>query len=148
MISTMCSLLDQVLGDFIYTPTIQTSIAQSNYFRDPFRISDYLSGCSFLPSILDNATKEQGDRLRSLYKLVLIMADRDTMIVPKETAVFGFFADRSYKDIVHASEQPWYHTLKLDALVEEKKLVVESTEGDHLRFSISQLHKWVDNYFL
>jgi hypothetical protein len=132
----------------VYTPAVQSAVAQSNYFRDPFKIKSYKSGCSFLPDILDGANDLHKQRLTSLRKLVLVMAERDTMIYPKETAVFGFCADNSFDRIVPPADQPWYKSLGLGQMLAKGQLAVDTTEGDHLRFSITELYNWIDSYFV
>ena len=144
----LCDLLDLLLGDFVYTPAIQSSIAQSNYFRDPLKISEYLSGSAFLPFFLENPPKEYRDRFVQIKKLVLIMAKRDTMIFPKESEYFGAFQDGGWSKIIPGNEQPWYETLGLKEMDQNKKIVTLTTEGDHLAFSANELYTWLDQFFM
>jgi palmitoyl-protein thioesterase len=144
----LCDLLDYLLGDFVYTPAVQTSVAQSNYYRDPLKIKAYLKGCSFLPDILDHATAQYRSRFTSLKHLALIMAERDTMIFPKESEYFGAFADGGWRKVIPANQQPWYETIGLRELDAAGRISALSTPGDHLRFSQKDLNDWVDKFFM
>jgi len=144
----LCDLLDYLLGDFVYTPAIQSSVAQSNFFRSPLMIHQYLKGCSFLPDILDHSTELYKSRFVTLKHLALVMAERDTMIFPKETAYFGAFADGSWRRVIPAAHQPWYESIGLKELEESGRLTALSTPGDHLRFSQRDLNEWIDRFFL
>jgi len=144
----LCDLLDYLLGDFVYTSAIQTSVAQSNYFRDPFKISQYMKGCLFLPTVLEQAPTAYKDRLVTLKHLVLLMAERDTMIFPKESEYFGAFSDESWELVIPAHLQPWYKTLGLQDLENQGRLVLLTTKGDHLQFSRTELYGWIDQYFI
>lgn len=44
-------------------------------------------------------------------------------------------------------EAPWYSVLGLDVLEKKGRLVLTSTEGDHLQFSDSELLALVQKYF-
>jgi len=141
-------MLDNLLGDFVYTPAVQSAVAQSNYFRDPLRIPQYLKGCTFLPDVLDHSTDLYRSRFTQLKRLALVMAERDTMIFPKESEYFAAFADGGWDRIIPANEQPWYTKVGLKELDQSGRISVLTTAGDHLRFSQTDLNKWIDQFFL
>jgi len=144
----LCDLLDYLLGDFVYTPAVQSSVAQSNYFRDPFKIKEYRKGCTFLPDVLDNAAAAYKARFVQLKRLALVLAQRDTMIFPKESEIFAAFADNSFNTVVLAKGQPWYDSMGLRELDETGRISVLQTDGDHLQFSIEELNLWIDEFFM
>jgi len=141
-----------VLGEFAYSALVQSSLAQANYFRDPLRIPDYLAGCLFLPSVLDDPSDDARERLRSLERLVLVMAERDTMIFPKESEHFAAYTPAASwleaKVVVPPEQCAWYDALGLRSLAARGALVLTSTAGDHLQFSLQELRAWVDEHFL
>lgn len=60
---------------------------------------------------------------------------------------FGYFQDGSLSDVWSVQEAPWYTVLGLDVLEKKGRLVLTSTEGDHLQFSDSELLALVQKYF-
>lgn len=144
----MCTVIDSIVGGVVYSEAVQAGLAQANYFRDQMRLSDYLEHCSFLPEFLDRAQAGDAARLTSLRKLVLVMAQRDTMIIPKESEWFGALQTHSRSIVVPAERQPWYQALGLDVLQASGRLVTATTAGNHLDFSKRELDEWIDSHFL
>lgn len=60
---------------------------------------------------------------------------------------FGYFQDGSLSSVWSVQEAPWYSVLGLDVLEEHGRLVLTSTQGDHLKFSDSELLALVQKYF-
>jgi palmitoyl-protein thioesterase len=143
LLSTLCKLLDVLIGTQVYSTDIQTSLAQANYFRDPFKLDEYSKKCLFLPEYLD-LTKTT---LTSLNRFVLIMAEKDTMIFPKESEYFGAFESNSLTRVIPGNLQPWYESLGLKTLEETGRLITLKTSGNHLEFSRTELYNWIDTYF-
>jgi palmitoyl-protein thioesterase len=67
-----------------------------------------------------------------LEKFVMVKFEKDAMIVPKETAWFGFY--NSDGDIVPLEEQDCYKQdcIGLKTLNDQKKLHFETFAGDHV----------------
>ncbi|KAH9258239.1 hypothetical protein BASA81_003288 [Batrachochytrium salamandrivorans] len=143
----MCTVIDSIVGGVVYSPAVQAGLAQANYFRDQMHLGDYLEHCSFLPEFLDHAMANTA-RLTSLRKLVLIMAQRDTMIIPKESEWFGALQTNSRSIVVPAEHQPWYQTLGLNVLQSSGRLITATTAGNHLDFSKRELDEWIDLHLL
>merc|ERR1712048_401951 len=109
-------------------------------------------GAHFLPYI-NNEVKGKENltytaNFKSLTKLVLVMAEDDTMVHPKESEHFGYFKDGSRKELVAMKDAPWYTEdwFGLKTLDEAKKIDQFSTPGDHLRFKKDFLLTMVKQY--
>lgn len=147
----ICNWFDKFLGYLAYTPFTQKNLAQSNYFRDPNRIKEYLSGCQFLPEVNNEneINAQYKTNFESLDKLVLVKALEDTMIFPKESEWFGFYKDGSGSEILPMNETSWYieNLFGLKTLDKAGKLVFETTPGNHLQISDEALISLVHQYF-
>ena len=84
-----------------------------------------------------------------LERLVLVKAKKDTMVFPSESEWFGEYAPKDYATVLSMKETEGYKTdsFGLQSLHTAKKIHFESTEGNHLDFSIQQLLQWIDRYF-
>eukprot|EP00439_Symbiodinium_sp_Y106_P080699 s972_g19.t1 len=122
----------------------------------------------------ENATYKEN--FKSLEKLVLVMAEDDTMVHPKESEHFGYFKDGSRETLVDMRDAPWYtddwfglksldqetggaglvgtisallcSALLLVAARQDKKIDFFSTPGNHLRFKTDFLVTMVTKYFV
>jgi palmitoyl-protein thioesterase len=148
--AALCDKLDDLLGDLAYTRQVQDHLAQANFFRDPLRMPQYLEGCHFLPQLLDQASRSPQVRknFSGLQKLALVMAARDTMLEPKETAWFGSYEDGGWSTVKTAETSAWYESTGLGDLDRAKRVERIQTAGDHLEFSQAELNAWVDTFFL
>lgn len=154
LIGKLCQEVTELLSTAAYTPYVQDLLAQANYLRDPEDISAYLT-TSFLPDLNNevdqSSLKAKGYKanFESLESLVLVKALDDTMIYPKESEWFGFFQDGGFSQLLSYKETKWYQenwfglkTLDLDG-----RLHFETTNGDHLRFSLQELYSLLDRYW-
>ncbi|RMX64826.1 hypothetical protein DD238_004340 [Peronospora effusa] len=171
----ICKEIDKLIGEAVYTKRVQgkhnaTSLracpqvlifagclehlAQANYYRDPLRIEDYLEHAQFLPDlnnekILINQTYK--DNFSKLQNLVLVRANQDTQVFPKESEWFGMYEDGDpHMNVLGFNETRWYQEdlFGLKTLNEAGKVHFVSTNGDHLRFSMEFLLGVVDKYLL
>ena len=141
-----------------------TGLAQAQYFRDPAEIDTYLESNHFLTSInneiANTRNKTYGRNLASLETLVLVLFNRDNMVVPKESAWFGSEAvedeneiqmnlrnsgqseqiqlDATHvlsKTIIPMRLQPLYTEdwIGLRQLDERGAVVLETCEGEHMQ---------------
>ena len=132
---------------------VQNHLAQANYYRDAANLKEYRADGHFLPYInnevegQENATYKKN--FQSLEKLVLVMAEDDTMVHPKESEHFGYFKDGTRTEIVAMKDAPWYTEdwFGLKSLDQQKKIDFFSTPGNHLRFTGDFLLKMVKTYF-
>eukprot|EP01104_Vermistella_antarctica_P013482 TRINITY_DN4080_c0_g1_i2.p1 TRINITY_DN4080_c0_g1~~TRINITY_DN4080_c0_g1_i2.p1 ORF type:complete len:257 (+),score=52.51 TRINITY_DN4080_c0_g1_i2:158-928(+) len=74
--------------------SLQDTISFAQYWRDPYRLDDYLEKSKFLAD-LNNERADKNytyvERLRSLHHLVLVRSSIDEVIVPSEAEWFGQF---------------------------------------------------------
>ncbi|ETI36984.1 hypothetical protein F441_16860 [Phytophthora nicotianae CJ01A1] len=149
----ICKEIDKLIGEAVYTKRVQERIAQANYYRDPLRIDAYLKHAEFLPD-LNNEKMSRNQTYKNnfikLQNLVLVRANKDTQVFPKESEWFGMYQDGDpYKTILGFNETRWYQEdlFGLKTLDKAGKVHFLSTDGDHLRFSIEFLLGVVDKYF-
>jgi palmitoyl-protein thioesterase len=91
----ICNGINFIAKSFVYYRFFQAHIGPAGYFRNPKNLSKYLNKSVFLPDLNNerNFNIVKKERFLKLEKLMLIMFDQDTMIDPKETAWFGFYAE-------------------------------------------------------
>lgn len=107
----------------------------------------------FLPD-LNNEKLPANDSYRtnfmSLESLVLVRAEHDTQVFPKDSEWFGAYADGdAYKRVLGFNETKWYRedSFGLQSLDRAGKVHFLSTEGNHLQFSNAFLLEVVGKYF-
>lgn len=106
----------------------------------------------FLPDLNNEKTvinKTYKDNFTKLHNLVLVRANQDTQIFPKESEWFGMYKDGDpYKHVLGFNETRWYREdlFGLKTLNEAGKVHFLSTDGDHLRFSIDFLLDVMETY--
>ncbi|GAB4861970.1 hypothetical protein Ancab_037224 [Ancistrocladus abbreviatus] len=148
----VCILLDYLIESAIYSTFVQEHLAPSNYFKIPTDIKAYLKGCKYLPQ-LNNEIKNRRnstykERFSSLEKLVLIMFENDSVLVPKETSWFGYFPDGSFDTILPANETMLYTEdwIGLKTLDEAGKVEFIKVPGGHLEITESLMKKYIVPY--
>jgi len=150
----LCRTVDAIVSHAgVYTGYVQNHLAQANYFRDAENLETYRSHGHWLPYINNEVKGKENEtytqNFKALEKLVLVMAEDDTMVHPKESEHFGFFKDGSRKELVAMKDAPWYQEdwFGLKSLDEAKKIDFYSTPGNHLRFKEDFLVEMVKKYF-
>ncbi|KAJ3038914.1 hypothetical protein HDV00_012836 [Rhizophlyctis rosea] len=139
---TQCALARSLLLRGAYVPWIQHRVVQAQYFKDAKNYEDYLAKNIFLPDInneLPEKNKTYTQNLLSLNKFVMIQFEEDDMVVPKESAHFGYWNEEGV--VVPLREQPLYKEdwLGLKAMDEKGKLVFEEIPGRHMRIDFEYL---------
>jgi palmitoyl-protein thioesterase len=149
-----CRGIDAVVSHLgVYSSYVQSHLAQANYFRDAENLDEYRKKGRFLPYINNEVKGQENstytDNFKSLEKLVLVMAEDDTMVHPKESEHFGYFRDGSRTELVAMQDAPWYTEdwFGLKSLDAEKKIDTYTTPGNHLRFTEAFLGDTVQKYF-
>jgi len=154
-LAAICKTVDELAQLGGYTSFVQDRLAQANYLRDPKELDKYRKDCHFLPYINNEIQGKQNATYTknwvALEKLVLVMAENDTMVQPRESEHFGFYKDGSNDkaDLITMEQGPWYteNWFGLKDLNEAKKIDFLSTPGDHLRFTMEFLEQMVTTYF-
>merc|ERR1711922_4157 len=98
----------------------------AQYWHDPLHFDTYVE---------KNAT--YAENLAKLDNFVMIKHNQDTMVEPKESEHFEYYAPGQAKEILPLRESPIYleDRIGLKALDEAGKLHFYEVEGDHLQFS-------------
>lgn len=84
-----------------------------------------------------------------LSNLVLVRAERDTQVFPKDSEWFGAYADGDpYKRVLGFNETAWYRndSFGLQTLARAGKVHLLSTPGNHLQFTNAFLLDVVRTY--
>jgi palmitoyl-protein thioesterase len=84
-----CRIAQFFIGRGIYLDWVQKKVVQAQYFKDPTQLPKYLDSNLFLPDINQERglNKTYKDHLASLERMVMVMFEKDTIVVPKESAV-------------------------------------------------------------
>lgn len=154
-VGPLCRAVDAIVSHAgVYSSFVQNRLAQANYYRDAENLVEYRTHGHFLPYINNEVQGHQNStykqNFQSLEKLVLVMAEDDTMVHPKESEHFGYFKDGSRTELVTMRDAPWYKEdwFGLKSLDEAKKIEFHSTPGNHLRFKKDFLVEMVQRYFV
>uniref|UniRef100_A0A2P2KKE6 Palmitoyl-protein thioesterase 1 n=1 Tax=Rhizophora mucronata TaxID=61149 RepID=A0A2P2KKE6_RHIMU len=104
----ICILIDALMKLEVYSSYVQEHLAPSGYIKIPTDITGYLEGCKFLPKLNNELQNERNstykERFSSLENLVLIMFEQDTVLIPKETAWFGYYPVGAFDPILPMKE--------------------------------------------
>jgi palmitoyl-protein thioesterase len=145
-LSILCRAMQSVLGVGAYLPGVQSFSIQAQYFKDPNRLDVYAHRSGFLADInaeadppLYSVYSQYRQNLASLKKLVLFQFEEDDMVVPKESAHFGFFDGN--KVIPLNESRMWIEdTIGLRTLHEKGGLMFDFAPGRHMQFTLD----WFD----
>ncbi|KAL7158418.1 hypothetical protein ABFS83_02G142200 [Erythranthe nasuta] len=148
----VCILVDFLIELAIYGNYVQEHLAPASYIKIPTDLDQYKKGCKFLPKINNEIHKNSTykKRFSSLHNLVLIMFEKDVILVPKETSWFGYFPDGSWETILPANETTLYTEdwIGLKALDEAGKVKFVNVSGGHLDISYDEMEKYVLPYLV
>ncbi|KAF5460143.1 hypothetical protein F2P56_020033 [Juglans regia] len=148
----LCIILDRLMKLEIYSEYIQDHLAPSGYLKLPNAIPNYLEKCRFLPKLNNELPGEKNssykERFTSLQNLVLIMFEHDTVLIPKETAWFGYYPDGAFKPVLPPQQTELYveDWIGLKTLDEAGRVKYVSVPGNHLGISKSNILKYVVPY--
>ncbi|KAI4327159.1 hypothetical protein L6164_019654 [Bauhinia variegata] len=149
---SLCIIADNLIKSQIYSDYIQEHLAPSGYLKLPNAISEYLEKCRFLPVLNNELPDERNpvhkERFSSLQNLVLIMFENDTVIIPKETAWFGYYPDGLFKPVLPPQQTQLYieDWIGLRSLDEAGRVQFISVGGGHLGISQQDMKKYVVPY--
>ncbi|KAH3766545.1 palmitoyl-protein thioesterase 1 [Pelomyxa schiedti] len=145
----VCELLRRLMDLGAYLPFVQEHLAQANYWHDPY-LDLYIDGCTFLPyinnepSLASNPNAQQNkEHMLTLNNFVMVLFENDSVVIPRESEWFGFYANGEDSEVIPLRETDLYieDWLGLQTLDKEGKLIELSTEGDHLDFTL----EWFDD---
>ncbi|KAL5225537.1 hypothetical protein ABZP36_012176 [Zizania latifolia] len=148
----VCILIDALLKLEIYSNYVQAHLAPSGYLKIPTDMADYLKGCKFLPKLNNEIPSERNatykERFSSLDNLVLIMFEDDEVLIPRETAWFGYYPDGAFSPVQPPQKTKLYieDWIGLKTLNEAGRVKFVSVPGGHLSISRSDMKKYVVPY--
>ena len=103
-------LINDLTDDVAYTYDMQHAIAPAGYFRSLRFPELYMDDCIFLPYINNekNFNQQYKNRMAGLKFLLAIKYLKDEVVIPKESAHFGYFADKTETTIVNMEDTVQY----------------------------------------
>ncbi|KAJ5475642.1 hypothetical protein N7539_007929 [Penicillium diatomitis] len=147
----LCNGAEALLRSGRWTDFAQGRVVPAQYFRDPSELDAYLEKSNFLADInnereLKNVQYKKN--LQSLNVFAMYMFDDDTVVVPKESAVFAE-VNSTDGTVTPLQERPIYKEdwLGLKALDDQGKLHFKSAPGQHMELSEELLRKTFKEYF-
>ncbi|GMP95724.1 hypothetical protein CsSME_00044658 [Camellia sinensis var. sinensis] len=147
-----CILANSLMKSEVYSDYIQAHLAPSGYLKLPNNIPAYLEKCRFLPKLNNEIPEERNatykKRFSSLQNLVLIMFQHDTVLIPKETAWFGYYPDGAFKPVLppHQTTLHIEDWIGLKTLEDAGRVKYISVHGRHLGISNDDTKKYVVPY--
>jgi palmitoyl-protein thioesterase len=134
-----CTAMQVMLARGAYAPWVRENLVQAQYFKDPYNLDAYLANNIFLPDINNerlNKNQLYADNMASLERLVLVMFEEDTTVVPRESAWFGFWDGKS---LIPLQDQALFTDdwLGLKKLHDAGNLLFDSAPGEHMQFTLS-----------
>nr|NP_001298989.1 palmitoyl-protein thioesterase 1 precursor [Papilio xuthus]BAM18109.1 palmitoyl-protein thioesterase 1 [Papilio xuthus] len=133
-----CDYVRKMLNYAAYYSWVQESLVQATYWHDPLDEDVYKKQSQFLADINNEReiNKTYIENLNRLNKLVLVKFESDSIVQPRETEWFGFYAPGQAKVLQSLEQSDLYvqDRLGLKKMEESGKLVFLSTPGDHLQF--------------
>ncbi|XP_057854314.2 uncharacterized protein LOC131064234 [Cryptomeria japonica] len=150
--SFICALVDALIKGELYSEFVQEHLAPSGYLKIPTDISEYLEGCRFLPKLNNELPGHRNstykERFSGLENLILIMFEHDTVLIPRETAWFGYYLDGNFSVILSPQETALYKEdwIGLKALDDAGKVKYISTPGNHLDITHDCMLKYIVPY--
>jgi len=145
--------LDEAFDLVVYDKELQDLFSFASYWKDPFRLNEYVNDSIFL-SDLNNEKAEKNDSykdiIKSLDHFAISYSHNDSVLVPKETGWFGFFAPNSAETIVPLENSTFYldDWLGIRYLDEHGRLSKFSTTCIHQDYSSSCFDHYFSTYVL
>lgn len=142
-----CESLRRALTRSAYTQALQNHLVQATYWHDPMKETDYRQHSSFLANINNeyDLNIEYSKNLQKLNKFVMVKFTNDTMVTPRDSSWFSFYASGQDSEILPLKESRVYSRLGLNKMMLNNQLAFLESAGNHLQFS----HQWfVDNILI
>lgn len=146
------NIVNKIADWAVYAGWVQNLVGPAGYFHRIDSEKTYFDSKIVLADLNNvGATKnpQYVARMKALDAVVLVMFSKDTMIIPKETAHFGYYSDSNKKSITNLEDS---NIIKEDligmaSLVAAGKVHKHEVDGDHLQFSMDDLKKYAFVYF-
>jgi palmitoyl-protein thioesterase len=130
---------------------VQGRVVPAQYYRDPEDLEPYLEHSAFLADINGERSEARNGsyarRLSSLERLVMIMFEDDTTVIPKESAWFAEFnrtsGERTLLEERDIYKEDW---IGLKALGDGGKLEFLTVPGAHMQLGHEVLRELFEKY--
>jgi palmitoyl-protein thioesterase len=142
------NFINGLVEKVVYSTLVQKVFGPAGYYH---AISDdgvsYKASGSILTELnnINNDHPEYVDRLAQLDKMVLVQFDQDSMVIPKESAHFGFYTNHKKNEVMSYNDSRMDDNLGLKKL--KSKIVLDHIDGEHLQFSMTDLERVAFPYF-
>jgi len=152
--TTICTMVEDLLAFGAYTSFVQDHVIQAQYFKDPMDYDTYLEASIFIADINNERTKKNPlykKNLASLNQLALFKFDLDTIVIPRDSSWFGFFAPGSTSDMIEIFNQPIYKEdwIGLKILNDTGRLfLLDVPNENHMQFTLPWFDANVVSVFL
>ncbi|XP_019089121.1 PREDICTED: palmitoyl-protein thioesterase 1-like [Camelina sativa] len=148
---SFCLVL-KALFPLFYTDLVQDNVAPSGYVKVPTKITEYLEHSKYLPKLNNERPGQKNsifkDRFTSLHNLVLIMFQKDTVLIPRETSWFGYYPDGDFTPVLPPQKTKLYTKdwIGLKTLDDAGKVKFLSVPGGHIEITEEELLNYVVPY--
>lgn len=151
--STICDEMRHLLDYGAYTSEVQKLSVQAQYWKDPTDLSSYREYSAFLADInneRDVKNESYKENLNRLERFVMVRFSRDSMVIPRISSHFGYYAPGQDQRVQNLTETPIYlqDWLGLRQMHDDGKLVFLTADGDHLQIDGDWFIKYIVNPFL
>merc|ERR1711862_273762 len=139
-INFFCDIVRDLLNYGAYVDFVQDFLVQAQYWHDPLHFDTYVKKSKFIAEINNEKTEKNASYAENFSKLenfVMVKHKQDSMVEPRESSHFEYYAPGQAQEILPLRESPIYveDRIGLKALDEAGKLHFMDVEGDHLQFS-------------
>lgn len=131
-----CEEMRRILTTAAYTKAVQSSLVQATFWHDPLQEAAYQAGSTFLADINNEVdiNSDYVDNLQKVQKFIMVMFSKDSMVAPRESSWFGFYAPGQDQQLLPLNKSRVYTRLGLDKMDQEGKLIFHECDGNHLQF--------------
>lgn len=135
-----CDIVRDLLNYGAYVDFVQNFLVQAQYWHDPLDLELYVEKSQFIAEINNERAEKNpayAENLAKLDNFVMIKHTKDSMVEPRESEHFEFYAPGQAEEILPLRESQLYleDWIGLKALDEKGSLHFLQVEGDHLEFS-------------
>jgi palmitoyl-protein thioesterase len=151
----MCDLLMEQASRRAYTEWAQEHSFQANYWRDPrpeekeaYQTFSQLAQWNNEGKVVNQTLNDNWSKTS---KFVWVMAEKDSMVWPKEGEHWGApDPNHPFDHILPMNQTEWYQQdlFGLKTAQEAGKNAFETFDGDHLQFTMEDFHKWIKLYLV
>ncbi|XP_059488752.1 palmitoyl-protein thioesterase 1 [Neocloeon triangulifer] len=134
-----CDYVRKALNHAAYESYVQKTLVQAQYWHDPLNEDLYRNGSMFLADVNNEQVFNQEYRtnLLKLQNLVLVKFNNDSMVEPRSSEWFGFYAPGQAVEELALEDTDLYKEdrLGLKVLNDSGRLHFLDLDGDHLEFT-------------